>query len=112
MQSKNKPNKQAVEYLYYLMKELISQNITPRSFCDEFYECFDIGIDLSLLNPKEQQEFEKLSNVAGRFSEFEEDRVKFPNAYCDENKLKSIVIEVMSSLAQERKGLPHLFSQE
>ena len=98
MKLNNTPDKESVEFLYYIMTEFVSGNISPRVFCDEFYECFDIGIETSLLSSTEIKEFERLSEVAGRFSEFEEDRAKYPNAYSDEVELKEVVVNIKSKL--------------
>jgi hypothetical protein len=87
-------------YLYELIEMFIGGRVSPREFCDLFYECFDLGIDLSLLSDVERREFERISDVAGRFSEYEEDRKQFPKAYSDEDELQETVLSAVSELRQ------------
>lgn len=100
MQSNNIFNNNTPEYIYHLMDQYIKGYISAREFCDLFYESFDVEIDLSLLTSDERNEFERLSEVSSRFSEFEEDRSKFPNAYADENELMKRILSVRSNLSK------------
>lgn len=104
MQLNNQPDKRSKNYIYHLMKELVKKEISPRKFCNEFYECFDLNIDLNLLSEVEKKQFESLSDVAGRFSEFQEDIDKFPKAYSDEKELRKKVGEVCTFLKSKKSS--------
>lgn len=98
MQLNNTSGKNTPEYIYSLMEQFINGDISARKFCDLFYESFGLEMDLSLLSGNERKEFERLSEVSSRFSEFDEDRVNFPNAYSDENELLERVLSVQANL--------------
>jgi hypothetical protein len=93
-------DKSSLLYLYELIEMFIGGRVSSSEFCDLFYECFDLGIDLSLLSDVERSEFERISDVAGRFSEYEEDRKQFPKAYSDEDELQETVLSAASKLRQ------------
>jgi hypothetical protein len=88
--------------LYWLMDIYLSNEITAKTFCDEFYYCYDLELDSELLTKLEEQVFSELGTVTGRFSEFEEDIRQYPGTYFTEKQLKQKVLEALEKLKEER----------
>ena len=59
----------------------LSGNISDKVFCDEFYYSYDLEIDLDTLTNIEKKAFSELSTGSDRFSEFEEDHIKYPKGF-------------------------------
>jgi len=74
--------------LYWLMDEFLLRRIDARTFCNEYYYCYDLELDSDLLDNKEKKAFAELSIVVNRFSEFEEDLLKYPGTYFTEKQLR------------------------
>jgi hypothetical protein len=79
-----------------LIDSFLKREINSREFCDEFYLLYDLGGDDSY-NDKDGV-LDLLSEVAGRYSEFEDDRVDHPNAYSSDEELIESVKSVKSSM--------------
>ena len=86
--------------LYWLMGQYVSNKITARTFCDEFYYCYDLELNSNELDDKEQRAFSRLSIVINRFSEFKEEHILYPGTYFDESQLHKKVIETINSLKE------------
>lgn len=84
--------------LYQLMDMFIMSQITASVFCDEFYYSYDLEIDSTMLSNKEQSAFSELSIVSSRFSPFESDHDRYPNAFFTEKELRQKVIETKEKL--------------
>ena len=87
--------------LYWLMDNYLSDVITAKTFCDEFYYCYDLELDSELLTKLEEQVFAELGTVTGRFSEFEEDIKQYPGTYFTEKQLRQKVQETQEKLKAE-----------
>ncbi|TDW91897.1 colicin immunity domain-containing protein [Dinghuibacter silviterrae] len=84
--------------LYWLIIEYLNQHISARTFCDEFYYCYDLAIDYDTLTQQEKDGFSSLSEITGRFSEFENDIRKYPGTYYTEQQLRQKVTETKEAL--------------
>ena len=84
--------------IYQLISMYLSGDINESTFSDEFYYSYDLELDHSTLNPKEKQAFLDLGEVAGRFSEFEEDINKHPGVYYTKEDLQKKIIETREKL--------------
>lgn len=87
--------------IYWLIDQYISGNITERSFCDEFYYCFDLELDYTFLSEKEYRVFSELGKVVSRFSEYDEDHKLDKNAFYTLEQLNEKVIESKDQLNSE-----------
>lgn len=103
--------------LYWLIDMYLYGKIDASTFCDEYYYCHDQELDRDkVLNAKEQQAFEELSTVAGRFSPYKEDH----SFLYTEEQLKQTVIDtkevlkvewpVEEELSKEKTGKKELYS--
>ena len=77
--------------LYWLMDRYLSDKITPEIFCDEFYYCYDLEIDIKVLTKCEKEIFSELSDTCSRFSKFEADIANYPETYLSEEQLRKKV---------------------
>lgn len=76
------------EKLMYLINGLLEGEYDISVFCDEFSRIFDLEMDYEELTEEEMKELSDLSDMAGRFSDDEND-LKMPCVYFD----KTDVIE-------------------
>ncbi|WP_156308943.1 magnesium and cobalt transport protein CorA [Sphingobacterium endophyticum] len=88
--------------LYHLMDMYLSGNITDIIFCDEFYYSYDLEIDIDTLTDIEKKAFSELSTISDRFSEFEEDHIKYPKGFYTAEELKQKLIETQEKLQEQR----------
>ena len=84
--------------LYWLMNYYLKGEIDAWTFCNEFYECYDLKLDSKTLTNIEGKAFAALSLIAGRFSNIEEDLRKYPGTYFTEDELKQKVLETKELL--------------
>lgn len=84
--------------LYWLIDQYLSGKITERTFCDEFYYCYDLELDYTVLTEKEYQVLSELSKVVSRFSEYEEDHKLDENAFFTVKQLNKKVVETKEKL--------------
>jgi len=87
--------------LYQVMDMYLSGNINDKVFCDEFYYSYDLEIDLDTLTDLEKKAFSELSTVSDRFSEFEEDHIKYPKGFFTAEELKQKIIETKEKLQEQ-----------
>ena len=87
--------------LYWVIDMYLSEKINEPAFCNEFYYSYDLELDHSTLTPEEKKAFYELGEVAGRFSEFEEDHQNAPGAFFTKEELRNKILETKSVL----KGL-------
>lgn len=74
------------EKLLYLMNGLLEGSYEITIFCDEFSKIFDLEMDYAELNEEEMKELSDLSEMAGRFSDDEND-LKMPCVYFDKTDI-------------------------
>ena len=84
--------------LYYLMDQFIESKISPETFCDEFYYCFDLELADSGLSHIEEIKFSELSEVSSRYSGYESDHLLDPNAFFSKQELLDKIIETKNIL--------------
>lgn len=87
--------------LYQLMNMYLSDTISSKVFCDEFYYSYDLEVSDDDLTEFEQKAFSELSKISDRFSEFEEDLVKYPDTYYNEEELRKKIIETKDKLQNQ-----------
>ena len=78
------------EKLYYLIKHVKLGDYDINTFSDLFTNVYNLEVDKSQLNEKENVVFAELEKHTCRFSPFIED-LKIPNAFYDENTIKKQV---------------------
>ena len=74
--------------LWMLIESLIKGKIGITDFCDDFVVAYNLKTDYDELSEEEHLAFRKLNTTAARFTEFEEDLVKYPNVYYSENDVR------------------------
>lgn len=79
--------------LYWLINQYIIGNINESLFCDEFYYCYDLGIDRNKLNSVEKNTFKELDEIVSRFSPYKEDHLLDPKAFTTTEELHQKIIE-------------------
>jgi hypothetical protein len=87
--------------LYQLMDIYLSGKIDESTFCDEFYYSYDLEIAIDSLTDIEKEAFADLSTVSDRFSEFEEDHIKFHKCFFTAEQLKQKIIETKEKLKEQ-----------
>lgn len=75
--------------IYWLIKEYLSSNINESTFCDEFYNCYDLELNKDTLNSFEKKVLDELSQVASRFSPYKEDHKLDAKAFSTVAELNS-----------------------
>ena len=79
--------------IYELMDIYLANQIDAWTFCNEFYYCYDLELDINVLTELEAEVFSELAIVSGRFTKFEEDLKKYPGTYFTEEQLKLKILE-------------------
>ena len=87
-----------VRFVYLIINEYLNNKITEKQFCDEFRASYDLEIDLYALDSKEYEALHELSEVAGRFSEFESDHKKYPGLYYTKAELADKILKTKQKL--------------
>lgn len=87
--------------LYRLIDQYLLGKIDEPTFCDEFYYSYDLEINNETLTEVEQQVFAELSNVSGRFSQYEEDQKLDAHAFSTVPELKQKIIETKERLKEQ-----------
>ena len=79
--------------LYYLLYQFISGTLAVPEFCDKYYLIYDLN-DNSIwkFTPDELMVLNKLSEVAGRYSQYEEDHKAYPKAYTSDKDVNEFAI--------------------
>ncbi len=91
--------------LYKLMDYLLTNKLNPWDFCNQYEIVYCTQIDYSILTENEHKYFGELSTVAGRFSDNEEDKIKYPKAYFYKEDLLKQVNLTVEKLKEERKEI-------
>lgn len=74
------------EQLYYLINGLLYGTYQVKAFCTEFTRIYDLEVDYEELSELENAEFGDLCEMAGRFSDDEEE-LKIPNMFYSEEEI-------------------------
>ena len=86
------------KHLYILVNFYLKGEINEVTFCDEFYKAYNLGEVEERLEETEDSIFNPLSEVAGRFSEFESDHEKYPDVYYTKAELAEKILETKIAL--------------
>jgi hypothetical protein len=89
------------ERLYWLIHMYKSKKIDIDTFCNEFHITYSHYLDKKEINEKERILFSKLAYDSARFSEFEEDHVKYPTVYSTEKDIDEQVNSIIRKLNLE-----------
>jgi len=84
--------------IYWLIDEYLSGCINERDFCDEYYFSYNMAVDHKNLTKLEKINFKKISDIASRFSEFEEDHALDLNAFAGVQELQEKILEAKAKL--------------
>ncbi len=74
------------EQLYYLINGVLDGSYQVKIFCSEFTRIYDLEVDYEQLSELENKEFGDLCEMAGRFSDDEEE-LKIPNMFFSEESI-------------------------
>lgn len=74
------------EELWYLINGLLKGSYEIKTFCSEFTRIYNFEVNYDELNNYEKKEFSDLSDMAGRFSD-DEDELKIYNLYFNKNAI-------------------------
>ncbi|CAD5898169.1 hypothetical protein [Carnobacterium maltaromaticum] len=85
------------EKLYFLIHSLIQESYDIKLFCKEFSQIYDLELDYTTLTALENNLFNELSELTGRFSDNAED-LKIPNVYYSEQDIRDYVSEIATKL--------------
>jgi len=86
------------QQLYYLINEYYNCNYDTVTFCNTYYDVFYPNIPTDELSEFELDEFKEIGKVVSRFSQYKEDFTNCPNAFYNEDDVKSIVEAVYKKL--------------
>lgn len=86
------------EQLYFLLNGLDNGEIEINNFTNQFMKIFDLEIDYDELSKEEYTILGKVSDMAARFSDNEED-LKLPNVYYSEKQIREEVTRSLEALA-------------
>lgn len=75
--------------LWMLIQNLIKGKIKIADFCNDFVIAYNLETNYDELSEEEHLAFHELNTTAARFSEFEEDFVKYPNVYYSEDDVRA-----------------------
>lgn len=95
---KNKTDK---KYLYWIIDLYLSDKITGKTFCDGYYDSFDLELDYTCLSEVEQRIFSELNTVVGRYTSIKEDFLLHPGMYYNDEQLRTAVRKAKDELPFE-----------
>lgn len=84
--------------IYQLIGMYLAERINESTFCSDFVPSYDLELDYDTLTEDEYNAFYELSEIASRFSEFEEDIKKYPGVYYTKEELKQKIVETKKKL--------------
>ncbi len=85
------------EQLWYLINGLLNGSYDIKTFCSEFIRIYDLEIDYELLSEQENIEFGDLCEMAGRFTDDQEE-LKIPNMYYSKKNILDKAKDVKQKL--------------
>lgn len=91
--------------LYQLIELYLSNKITTTLFCDEFYYCYVLELEISDLTDEEKLNFAELDNVTGRYSKYEEDFKLDPRAFNTDKDVYEKAKETRCNLSSQFSAL-------
>lgn len=76
----------------------LTNKMSERTFCNEFYRLYDLEIDYDTLTKEERQTFHELSHIRGRFSQYEEDFKSCSDFFCTKAQVRQKALETEQKL--------------
>lgn len=95
--------------LWRLIGFYVDQRIDEANFCRVFFSLYLHEINYDDFDEEEQEILSELSEVAGRFSPYEEDLKEMPNFFYDKNQLAAKILETKQKLM---KIYPEYFEED
>lgn len=86
------------ERIYHLINLYLYGKINETTFCRDYLRIYDIELDYDTLNEEEYHTFSNLARIASRFSECEEDIMRYPGVYYTKNELNKEIKEAKTKL--------------
>ena len=74
------------EQLWYLINGVLNNTYDIKTFCFGFTRIYDLEVDYEQLSEQENSEFGDLCEMAGRFSD-DDDELKIPNMFFSEESI-------------------------
>ncbi len=74
------------EKLYYLINGVLNGSYQVKTFCTEFTKVYNLEVDYEQMSELENVEFGDLCEMAGRFSD-DDDELKIPNMFYSEENI-------------------------
>ena len=74
------------EQLWHLINGVLNDTYDIKTFCSEFTRIYDLEVDYEQLSEQENSEFGDLCEMAGRFSD-DDDELKIPNMFFSEESI-------------------------
>ena len=90
------------EQLWYLINGVLSGTYDVKTFCSEFTRIYNLEVDYEQLSEQEKLEFGDLCEMAGRFSDNEEE-LKIPNMYYSKEKILNKTQSIKQTLGHTTK---------
>lgn len=66
-------------------------DISLEAFLDSYYDCFDLHYDEIIASKKDLEVLSELSDIANRYSPYEDEVEMYPNVYSDINELNNAI---------------------
>ena len=85
------------EKLWKLINGFLDGHYDVKTFCEEFNRVYDLEINYNELTKEENKEFGDLCEMAGRFSNDQEE-LKIPNMYFSEKEILFKVKKIKNTL--------------
>lgn len=87
--------------LYWLIDQYLSEQINGWTFCNEYYYSYSLEIKSCDLTDIEQSAFSELDKISSRYTDVQEDLLKYPGTYYNEEQLKQKIIETKMRLQNQ-----------
>jgi len=87
--------------LIKIIKDAYKNKLSLEDFCDMYYVAYDLEFDEEDASEKEIEIFDELSEVAGRFSPFEDEIKRYPKTYYSADELKGAICKALNKLNLE-----------
>ncbi|MCX6987420.1 MAG: hypothetical protein NT065_04610 [Chlamydiae bacterium] len=84
--------------LWRLIEYYLDKKIDEVVFCSNFFLLYVHEIDYNDFDDQEQNILSELSEVAGRFSPYEEDHIETPGAFYTKQQLAEKILETKTAL--------------
>lgn len=85
--------------LYWLIE--LSEQINGWTFCNDYYYSYSLDIKSDDLTDIEKSAFSELDKISSRYTDVQEDLVKYPDTYYNEEELKHKIIQTKEKLQEQ-----------